>query len=119
LIALILPGILLAIIFCLYLPVVITENAGAVGSLSRSIKLVNKRWLKTFAVFLVIIIVILFVLLVGWLITGATDPFGWLISAIISAIVQPLIPITMTVYYYSMWAREQVQKPPPLPPPPF
>jgi len=37
---------------------------------------------------------------------------------IITAFVQPIIPISLTAYYYSMLAKEQQRIPPP-PPPPF
>jgi len=38
---------------------------------------------------------------------------------IITAFVQPIIPISLTAYYYSMFAKEEQQRILPPPPPPF
>ena len=49
LIALIVPGIILAIVFSLALPVLLIEKKGVLESMGRSHALVGHRWLKTFA----------------------------------------------------------------------
>src|SRR5213083_3335373 len=56
-IALIVPGIILAIMFSLAFPVLLIENKGVLESMGRSRELVSHRWLKTFATFLVLGIV--------------------------------------------------------------
>ena len=53
-IALIIPGIIVAIIFSLVNPAIMLEGKGILGSLSRSRVLVRNRWLKTIVLFLVI-----------------------------------------------------------------
>ncbi len=104
-IALIVPGVILLIMFCLALPAFLVEKVGVVGSLGRSRELVSHRWLKTFALLLVWFIILLIAAgVVGWIST----PFGYassVVSSILSAFYLPLIPITITLYYYSNLAR--------------
>jgi hypothetical protein len=116
--ALIVPGIILQILFYLVIPILIVEDIGVLESLSRSMKLVNSRWLKTFVLSLIV-----------GLITGAVSvvatfatPLGIyrvLIGNVIAAFAYPLVPISTTIYYYSMRAKEEKQLRPPPPPPPF
>lgn len=117
--ALIVPGIILAMMFYLVVPVIIIENAGALESLSRSRRLVSNRWFKTFILSLIVIIIVFFVSFVGNLIGSPFGAFGWLVSSIIAAFVRPILPISTTVYYYSMAGREAQRRLPPPPPPPF
>ena len=101
---LIVPGIILAIMFSLAIPAVIIEKAGF-ESLGRSRKLVSNRWLKTFVIALVFGIGIV---IVSVIISLVASPFGvasTLISSVLSAFYLPVIPIALTVYYYSNVAR--------------
>ncbi len=103
-IALVVPGIILSMMFSLVLPAIIIEGAGF-ESLDRSRKLVSQRWLKTLA------LVIVFGIIIG--VTSAiasaiSAPFGaasTIVSSILSAFYLPLVPIALTVYYYSNAAR--------------
>ena len=103
-IALLVPGIILSIMFSLVFPVLIIERTGF-ESMGRSRKLVSQRWLKTLA------LVIVFGIIVGIasVIAGAiSGPFGvgsTIVSSILSAFYIPVIPIALTVYYYSNAAR--------------
>lgn len=105
LIALIVPGIILAIMYSLVVPVIMIENVGALRSLSRSRVLVDRRWLKTFGVLL------MFGMLIGILgavisfLTGFLGLVGSVASSILLAFIQPIMPIGLTLYYYSMTAR--------------
>ena len=99
-IALVIPGIILTIMFSLVLPVMIIESP-SFASLRRSRELVSKRWLKTFALFIAFGILIGIASVVVGLISS---PFGLgstVVSSILSALYLPLVPIVMTVYYYS------------------
>jgi uncharacterized membrane protein YfcA len=103
-IALVIPGIILAIMFSLVLPVVILESA-SFASLGRSRELVSKRWLKTFALFIVFGIIIGIASAVVGVISSPFGVASTVVSSILSAFYLPLIPIFMTVYYYSNVAR--------------
>jgi hypothetical protein len=118
LIALVVPGIILAIMYSLVAPVMMIEDVGISGSLHRSSRLVSRRWLKTFVFFFIIGMIVLFVSFAGTLFGSPFGEFSWIASSIITAIVGPILPISMTVYYYSMLAREEQVKAS-LPPPPF
>lgn len=109
LIAFIIPGIILAIMFSLVVPTIMIENKGALESLSRSRLLVSHRWLKTFGLLLLLYIIIG---IVSALVSVISTPFGIasaLVSSILAAFIQPILPIGLTLYYYSMNARATAQ----------
>lgn len=118
-IALAVPGIILVMMFSLVVQVLIIEDVGALDSLSRSRRLVSNRWLKTFVLLLIVYAIILFVGFVGNLIGTPFGDVGSIVSSIIAAFVEPILPISLTVYYYSMLAKEEQLRVPPPPPPPF
>jgi zinc ribbon protein len=111
-IALIVPGIILAIMFSLALPALLIENKGVFDSISRSRQLVSHRWGKTFGTFLALGII---VIIASLIVSAITAPLGTIIgpvaNGILSAFYQPLFPILMAVYYYSNIARTS-QAPP-------
>ena len=112
LLALIVPGIILAIMFSLVVQTIMVEDTGALESLSRSRRLVSDRWLKTFALLLVLYIILG---IVGLIAGQIARPFGVvspLASSIIAAFIQPILPIGLTLYYYSMMARTTPQSQP-------
>ena len=106
LICLIVPGVIIAIVFALVVPVIVIERIGALESLGRSRRLVSKRWGKTFGISLLIGIVFL---IVGWAVPTTESPLGpasSIITSLITAVVQPVLPIALTFLYYSMIAKE-------------
>ena len=114
----VIPGIIIAIMLSLIIPAIIIEQRGAFESLGRSRRLVNNRWLKTFGLLIIIVLIMgLTALIVGALVAPLTTVYPYidqLISGIITAFVAPISPIAMTYLYYAMVARET---PPPRPPP--
>src|SRR5438067_11958727 len=112
-IALIVPGILLAIMFSLALPVLLIENKGVTESMGRSRVLVGQRWIKTFATFLVLGIIVIIASAIIGAISGLFGIASPVVNGIISAFYQPLFPILLAVYYYSNLAR--ISQPPPGP----
>jgi len=104
-IALVVPGIILAIMFCLVLPALLLENAGVVGSMGRSRELVGHRWLKTFVTGLVLAIIVIIISAVLGVISLPFGPASTFVSTILGALTAPIFPIAMTVYYYSNLAR--------------
>jgi len=118
-IALIVPGIILGIMFSLALTALLIENKGVFDSLGRSRKLVGNRWLKSFTLYLVIGILIGIAAEIVVLITApiSVPVIRYLVEALISAFYLPIIPILVTVYYYSNTARTAPAPPPPPPSP--
>src|SRR5713101_4777264 len=105
-IALIVPGVILAIMFSLAFPVLLIENKGVTESMGRSRQLVSHRWGKTFGTFLVLGIIVLIASLIFSAITAPLGTIlGPIVNGILSAFYQPLFPILLTVYYYSNLAR--------------
>jgi hypothetical protein len=113
------PGIIISIMFLLIIPAIIIEQKGAFESLGRSRRLVSNRWLKTFALLLIVGIILGTVSGIVNLLTlplNATYPnISFLIINIAFSFVAPISPIAITYLYYAMVAREI----PPPPPPPF
>src|SRR2546428_1981882 len=105
LIALIVPGIILAIMYSLALPVLLIENKGVTESMGRSRQLVGHRWAKTFGTFLVLGIIVLIASLIFSTITAPLGIIAPVVNGILSALYQPLFPILLAVYYYSNLAR--------------
>jgi hypothetical protein len=101
----VIPGIILAIMFSLVVPVIIIESIGVRKSLSRSRLLVNLRWLKTLGLLLLFQITIGMVGSIISVLTGSLGLVGPVASSILLAFIQPILPIGLTLYYYSMIAR--------------
>lgn len=120
-VALIVPGIMFAIMFSLMLPLILIEDAKVSDSLFKSQKLVSNRWLKTFGFYAIVAVLFLFVVMVAGFISAPFGAFGSLarniVMGIIAAVAVPLVPIALTVHYYSMKAKEQERIL--LPPPPM
>ena len=104
-VALVVPGIILAIMFSLALPVLLLENTGVSGSLSRSRELVGHRWGKTFATFVVLGIIILVISVIISLVSSLFGGVGPVVSGLLSAFYEPILPIALTVYFFSNRAR--------------
>jgi hypothetical protein len=104
-IALIVPGVILAIMFALAFPVLLIEKKGILESMGRSRQLVGNRWLKTFAVFIIFAIIFGIASAIVSAISGVFGIAGPVVNGILSAFYQPLFPIVLTVYYYSNAAR--------------
>ena len=109
LVFLIVPGVLLAIMLTLTVPVLVVENKGVFESMKRSIRLVANMWGKTFgllfAVYIIVVVVAVPVsFVVGMFVSSVFVP---IITSMVVALVQPIIPIAVTLWYFSMIAREQ------------
>lgn len=102
--ALFVPGIILGIMFSLVIPVVVIEGAGF-ESMGKSRKLVDQRWLKTLGLLILVGIV---VGIASNVLNAITAPLGLastFVTSVLSAFYLPLVPIALTVYYYSNAAR--------------
>ena len=107
----IVPGIICAVIFSLIAPIIILENQGIIHSLSRSQRLVSRRWLKTFVLLFLVILLTIGISSIGNLIDISVGSFGYIVSAIVTALIYPIHAIAITYYYYSMRAREKQEEP--------
>jgi hypothetical protein len=103
----IVPGIICAVIFSLIAPTIILENCGILQSLSRSQRLVSKRWLKTFVLLLLAIIFIIVISSLGNLLDLLIGNLGFMASSIVTALIYPIPAIAITCLYYSMKVREK------------
>jgi hypothetical protein len=117
LILLVVPGIILAIMFSLIVPAIVIERVGALESLSRSRRLVGGRWLKTFGLLLLVYLIIFVAGLIFGAISSVFGDADWIVSNVLGSLVSPILPIAVTLYYYSMATREQPPSPPPTPAP--
>lgn len=104
-IALVVPGIILALMFSLVYPAIMLEGTNIFGSLYRSRVLVSNRWLKTLGLMLVVGIIVAVVNGVAVLIAGQFGVVSPLIYGILTAFITPIFAIAITLYYYSMKAR--------------
>lgn len=104
------PGIIISIMFSLIMPAIIVEQKGAFESLGRSRKLVSNRWLKTFALLLIVYIILGMVTgIVNMIATplNVTYPnINLIITSIISSFVAPILPIAMPTYTMQ-WSQEK------------
>lgn len=104
----------------LYPVIVYLEDVGMVGSLRRSFDLLKGRVLKTLALMFVLALISSIPTVVAGQVAGFLGANLWYVSAVITfvatALAAPIEFIALTVYYYSMKAREA---PPPVPSPPI
>ncbi len=115
--ALIVPGIILYIMFSLAVPVLLIEGTDILPSMARSRKLVGNRWLKTFGYLLIIGIVMGIASLIVGVIGGLFGPASTVVKDALSALYMPILPIGLTVYYYSNAARLEPPPAQPVAPP--
>lgn len=115
LILFIIPGVTVAVMFSLTVQVIMIERLGASRSLRRSRELVAGKWTKTFAVLLLVFLTTAVAYLVGdaligslgGLSEGTLHTLRWVITSVLTSLVQPLHPIALTYLYYSLHIREK------------
>jgi len=109
-IALIIPGIYIATIFNLIIPVIVIERRNALASLSRSKDLIRFRWMETFGLILLLIVTIVPTTLIVNGVFGLVlpFPFGAIIATVAALILQPIYGIAITILYYSRVEQERL-----------
>lgn len=112
LILFIVPGIILFLMFSVVVPTIVIERQGVFMSLGRSRQLMGRRWLKAFALFILLGIIILIVGAVAGAISIFFGPLSAIVSGIITALVQPIYAVALVYLYYSMLAKEGEARPP-------
>jgi len=104
-IALVVPGVILAIMFCLALPVLVIENKGVLESMRRSRELVGHRWGKTFVTFLVLGVAVFVATEIVNVVSAPFGPARTLVIGLLAGLYEPVIPLALVTYYYSNVAR--------------
>ena len=99
------PGIILAIMFSMVPSVIVIEKIGPLASLGRSHALVSRRWLKTFALAIVVAVIVIIPIVILDLISRLAGAASGVVGDVLSGLVLPIVPIALTVYYYSNVAR--------------
>jgi membrane-anchored glycerophosphoryl diester phosphodiesterase (GDPDase) len=100
-------------------PIVFLEDVGIVGSLRRSFDLLKGHILNTFVLILVLSLISAIPTVVAGQVAGLFGSNLWYMGVVLSyvatALAAPIEPLGLTVYYYSMRARE-ASSPVPAPP---
>jgi len=107
----VIPGIIVATMFSLTVQVVMIERLGVLASLYRSRKLVANRWLKVFIILSIIMLLTVMANIIGQAISNSVTSFNTtmalVIEGVVSSLVLPIQPITLTLLYYSLRTREK------------
>ncbi|MBS7656821.1 hypothetical protein KEJ33_02725 [Candidatus Bathyarchaeota archaeon] len=105
------PGIIVATMFSLTVQVIIIERLGILASLYRSRKLVANRWLKVLILLSTIMFLTVTANIIGQVISSSVTSFNTtmalIIEGVVSSLVLPIHPISLTVLYYSLRTREK------------
>lgn len=115
LILFVIPGIILIVIFSFVTPAIIIEGRRSIESLRRSRTLAGSRWSTTFAVQLITFMLSTILTWFGGSIEAPIGPLNALIPIIVTAAIQPINPIAVTILFYSARDKENppaAQKPP-------
>ena len=119
LIAFILPGIWLIVVWSVSVPALMFEHVGSFKALGRSFDLVRNRWWATFAEMLVAIIMVAIVtFVIGFVITEITKglevgsiggwlAFSWLSSVLSGLITFPFVSAVIAVIYIDLRVRKE------------
>ncbi len=106
-IALIIPGIILYIMFSLSVSAIVIEDIGGIRGMSKSRILVRHRWLKTFVLLLIIVIISSVIGFALGFPASFLGSYGFALGAILSSPLAPILPVALTLHYYSMSAKEK------------
>lgn len=103
---LVIPGVIFVIMFSLMVPAIIIEGAGALESLGRSRRLVSRRWGRTSAVLLVVVIILAIVSWIGTVVASPLGMFSRVVATTADAFIQPVLPIASVLLYCGMRIKE-------------
>jgi hypothetical protein len=104
----IIPGIILALIWFVAVPVMIIENKGVFDSMSRSGELTKSNRWRLFGLMLVVYIGIFVVFLLAGLLAAALPILGIIAFIVLAVLVYPWVGVVVpTVYYALVGAKGQ------------
>lgn len=104
-ILLLFPGILMAVIFSLAIPIMAIERLDFLGSLRRSKELTDNVWWKVFLLLLSIFLICVMAILFAEFLNISFYAQKWLkeiFRVIIVSLVEPVYPISLTQLYYQL-----------------
>ena len=117
-IALIIPGVWLAVAWAVSYPALLSEGIGPIAALGRSFRLVRGRWWPTFGAVLVMYLIVLVIsgilgVLFGATLVASTD--NELLAAVLYTIVNtlsslitlPLFAAVLTIIYFDLRVRKE------------
>ena len=117
-IALIVPGIWLAVAWSLSFPALLSERLGPVAALGRSFRLIQGRWWPTFGALIVVYLVVIVISGILAAVFGATllaatdnEPVAAVVYTIVntlsSLLTLPLFAAVLTVLYFDLRVRKE------------
>lgn len=104
-ILLVFPGILMAVIFSLAIPIMVIERLNILGSLRRSKELTDNAWWKVFLLLLSIFLMFVMAILFTEFLNVSFYTQRWLkeiFRVIVVSLVEPIYPISLTQLYYHL-----------------
>ncbi|MCS7120519.1 MAG: zinc ribbon domain-containing protein [Nitrososphaerota archaeon] len=104
---LIFPGLYAFVLFSLSVQVAVIEDAGVIVSFRRSRKLASNYWMRVFLILALTYLMYGLGYLVGNAVAGENVIARWLIVSVITSIMQPLQPISMTYLYHMLRKSEE------------
>jgi len=114
LILLIILGIIFLVWLCLTPTVIVLERKGAIDALGRSKELTKGKWFHTFGVVIIMVVILLVASSIGSAISSLfalalPRPFTPLIEKIVSSLISPIYGVIITVLYFDLLAREELE----------
>lgn len=111
LVLLIVPGVLLFIMFCLINQFIMLEDKGVLEAFSSSRNLVSKNWTKVFYLALLLILIIFTTAFFSDIFAEYLGTLGsQIIGQVVSALIEPLWPISFTILYYQLRNKKNLEK---------
>ncbi|MBS7634507.1 hypothetical protein KEJ34_03280 [Candidatus Bathyarchaeota archaeon] len=108
------PGILMAVIFSLAIPIMVIERLNVLDSLRRSKELTDNVWWKAFLLLISIFLMLIMAILFAEFLNISFYTQRWLkeiFRVIVVSLVEPIYPISLTQLYYHL----KKYKPTPVP----
>ncbi|MFM9128207.1 MAG: hypothetical protein ACKOTA_11830 [Solirubrobacterales bacterium] len=102
LILFIIPGIILALIWFVAVPVLIIEDKGVFESMSRSGELTKSNRWRIFGLMVVVYVAIFVVFLIAGLIAAALPILGLIAFVVLAVLVYPWIGVVVPTVYYAL-----------------
>lgn len=121
LIFLIIPGIILALMWFVAVPVLVAEDKGVFAAMSRSSELTKgNRW-RLIWLFIIIYVLLAIVIFVVGLLAAITPILGVIVGILMAIVIYPYLSIVIAVTYYELLEAHGESKPGPgvatMPPP--